>query len=196
MAYDSYYADTEIEDLLCELANKVRLVRLMAQLGPERVGWKPEDLLQHAMVNILEGNRSWPKQVQPLAFIRNVARSILSNEAEKRKYELTTQHELIDAQELPATAHVGMMDTPSPLEEKSQDLRIGQCVKSVCELFDQEKDADVLCLIKEKLNSASKKAILMACNLTEKMYGAAFKKLKYRVRKMFPEGLKHWEITL
>ncbi|MFN9470994.1 hypothetical protein [Acidovorax sp.] len=42
-------------------------------------GWTPSDLLQEAMVNLLDGTRAWPREVHPLVVLKTVMRSIASN---------------------------------------------------------------------------------------------------------------------
>lgn len=188
MDANNHYSVAEIEEIISRLTEveKLRLLKVFNQLGPERIGWTEEDLLQHTLVELLEGKRSWPTDVTPVKFIYNAAKSMLSNNLRKKQLGHSVPHISIDD-----------LDTPSTTLDKGlaeQKSRAEQCVSDVFALFDELKDKDVLCVLRQMLEEVKKASILTVCKLTEGIYDAAIKKLKYRARKAFPDGLKYWDI--
>ena len=193
MAGDNNFNMVEIEDKLSNLSEIDRKILLIVcrQLHPERIQWAPEDLLQQVMSEVFDGRRSWRRDLPALVFLRGVGKSILWRERQRRSIELSAHRQgLSDIDvadtELAATAHF--------TEGEEDQSTIDKAVADIVCLFSEAKDANVLCLIREKLKSGVKKSIMITCKLTEAMYLAAEAKLKYRAFKNFPEGLKHWGI--
>ena len=182
----------EIEDLLANLSklDKKKLLILYHQLDPQRIRWAPDDLLQQVISEVFAGRRSWRRDLPPLVFLRGAGKSILWRELQKQGPELSAhRHGLSDID-------VGDTEPDASAASSEEDqVAIDKAVAEIVLLFDETKDATVLCLIREKLNRAAKKSILITCKLTEAMYLAAEAKLKYRVFKNFPEGLRHWGIS-
>jgi hypothetical protein len=183
----------EIEDVLTNLSltDRKKLLALYRQLGPERLQWGPEDLLQQVISEMFAGKRSWRRDLPPLVFLRGAGRSILWRERKRRRPELLAHQQ--------GLSDIDVADSELATDGRFPDDAVDQSIldKAVAEilsLFNEAKDSDVLCLIREKLKRGVKKSIMITCQLTEAMYLAAETKLKYRVRKKFPEGLKLWGI--
>lgn len=192
MRGDNNFNMVEIEDLLTNLPenDRKKLLLLYRQLGPERIRWTPEDLYQQVLSEVYAGRRSWRRDLSPLVFLRGAGKSIIWRERQRQGLELHAhRHGLSDIDvadtELAEIASSG---------EKVDQLAIDKAVADIVLLFNETTDVNVLCLIREKLNRCAKKSIMITCKLTEAMYLAAEAKLKYRVFKNFPEGLKHWGI--
>lgn len=183
----------EIEDIFTNLSSidKKKLLVLYRQLGPERVQWGPEDLLQQVISEVFAGQRSWRRDLAPLVFLRGAGRSILWRETQRRKLELSAhRHALSDIDVADSEVTAACLFSDETVDKSILD----KVVADIFNLFNEAKDADVLCLLREKLKSGIKKTIMITCELTEAMYLAAETKLKYRARKKFPEGLKLWGI--
>lgn len=71
----------EINDLLerFSAADWKRAKRIAALLCQGLVDVSPDDLLQEALVNLLEGQRAWPAAIHPLVVIKTAMHSISSN---------------------------------------------------------------------------------------------------------------------
>jgi hypothetical protein len=71
----------EVEAILnaFSAADWQRAMSIASLLGLGVTGWMPSDLLQEAMVNLLDGTRAWPRDVHSLIVLKNVMRSIASN---------------------------------------------------------------------------------------------------------------------
>lgn len=195
-SYQEHYTIIEIEDKLASL-NKTditRLVALLKKMGPERVKMTAEDLLHHTLADLLSGRRSWPKIVEPIVFIRNAASSILNNAIESKQWRAERSYHHEDVSDLNEQVEGLVMRSPEEslsLIQKGKSLE--QAVQEIQTLF--ERDDEVLCVIRQMLKETATKAIKAACVLTDSAYERVMKRLRYNVRKAFPQGISAWEVS-
>ena len=202
MTEEKHYSIVEMEELVAGLsdADIARFIQYFEARGcVRRVGWSGVEHFYHTVADVLEGKRTWPKGVHPTAFLWNAGRSILSNEASKKRHETDAQHMDVDEFIEKGQSQDGVADShdESSYIENALETQEGQ--KMVQIWFSQVKDlfADedsILCILQQKYNDLKKNLILKVCDLDEKGYQAAVAKMKYRLKKAFPGGLPWWEI--
>lgn len=69
----------EALDQLCAGADFARALSIARGRAAGLVGWTAEDLLHETMVNLLAGNRRWPRGLHPLVVLKTAMHSIASN---------------------------------------------------------------------------------------------------------------------
>lgn len=199
---ESNYTYIEVQTILNSLseANIARLLQIYSVMGCEqRAGLASRDVFHDVTCKVLAMERAWPREVDPLAFLVETGRSVISNEEKKYVREVVTDPEEMDRDKIdPQTSEPWMEDAvPAPDVQvvlSQSNTKLDEWVKKVQELFADDEDAT--CFITKKLSELKKAAILLACKFTDQTYRNVEKRIKDKVRKRFPKGLPWWEIEL
>ena len=80
-----------------DLVRLKALARLWSRGLPGGIGWA--DVLNEAIVRVLDGSRPWPPEVPLLAFLSGVMRSICDDHWRRARRELARSEEPVDAVE-------------------------------------------------------------------------------------------------
>lgn len=201
MEENENYSVVEVEELLEKLANDKAMVAKICSsyysLGCERrAGMSPQDLFSQVQTDTLDGIRSWKRNITIERHFFEVGRSIVSNVCKKYSPHIFTDdpHKACDQKESDVDA--GNYNYHSPDENLQFHQSLGilkEWSEKILELFSE--DSAALCYLKQHLiENTGKKAIMEACNLTEQIYGNTRKRIKDKVKKRFPGGIKWWEI--
>src|SRR5689334_5366231 len=73
-----------------DLVRLAALARLWSRGLPEGIGWT--DVLNEAIVRVLDGSRPWPQRVPLLAFLSGVMRSICDDHWRRARREALRRH--------------------------------------------------------------------------------------------------------
>ncbi len=201
MEENEKYSVAEVEELIEKLVNDeamtTKICKAYAILGCEqRAGMSPEDLIAQVQVDTFDGTRSWKRNITIERHFFENGRSIIDNIGKKYSRHIFADdpHNVCDLKKpdietrncshhLP-DEHLHLYQSQGIWEEWSQ---------KILELFSE--DSAALCYLKQHLiDNTGKKAIMEACNLTQQIYGNTRKRIKDKVKKRFPGGIKWWEI--
>lgn len=194
------YTYIEVQMLLNSLskADIARLLQIYRGMGCEqRSGLDAHDVFSEVACKVLAMERAWPREVDPLAYIVETGRSVISNEEKKYVREVATDPDELTRNEVDSRASKPRMEvvTPSPDIQAAQcqtDATLDDWIGKIQELFVGDKDAT--CFISQKLAEMKKAAILIVCKFTDQSYRNVEKRIKDKVRKRFPKGFPWWEI--
>ena len=140
--------------------------------------------MQQVFLKLLSGERKWPKHVDIYTVFNNIMKSIRSAEYNKnKKCEIVSLHSLNEnSDELIGTIY----DKKNDFERNI--IRIEE-IEAICNLFSDDKIAqDVLI---GKLEGLNKEEIIELTGLTDKDYNSKMRKVRRRIFKSYPGGLKH-----
>lgn len=196
-----HFSDIEVQDKLAELTELeiARICQIYRQDGCEgRAGMSDSDVISEVITKVLACERRWPVGEQMVPFLVMTGRSIISNEEEKRSLMTYTDsmENIIDGDiEMPIAPLMKLSSAPAeqPIEEMESAKIISNWITKINEIF--ETDEDAMCYLKNHLDKVVKSKILTICNFTDQVYRNVEKRIKDKMRKRFPEGIKWWEIT-
>lgn len=156
-------------------------------LGRRGAGLCPEDLIQDAMMAILDGRRKWRKsRVDFVMLLIGVIKSLSSHIVDGKARDAFD--EVVDYQAPEEdTDALDRMSSPAALSPEEQ-LEAEQLEQEATALDgkiqDHFKDDDHALIIYQGLCESMKPAEIRECGLSEKEYDAAQKRLKRGVRKL------------
>lgn len=196
-----HFSDIEVQDKLAELTELeiARICQIYRQDGCEgRAGMSDSDVISEVITKVLACERRWPVGEQMVPFLVMTGRSIISNEEEKRSLMTYTDRmeNIIDGDiEMPIAPLMKLSSAPAeqPIEEMESAKIISNWITKINEIF--ETDEDAMCYLKNHLDKVVKSKILTLCKFTDQVYRNVEKRIKDKMRKRFPEGIKWWEIT-
>ncbi|EIK44777.1 hypothetical protein O59_002500 [Cellvibrio sp. BR] len=196
-----HFSDIEVQDKLAELTELeiARICQIYRQDGCEgRAGMSDSDVISEVITKVLACERRWPVGEQMVPFLVMTGRSIISNEEEKRSLMTYTDsmENIIDGDiEMPIAPLMKLSSAPAeqPIEEMESAKIISNWITKINEIF--ETDEDAMCYLKNHLDKVVKSKILTICNFTDQVYRNVEKRIKDKMRKRFPEGIKWWKIT-
>lgn len=196
-----HFSDIEVQDKLAELTELelARICQIYRQDGCEgRAGMSDSDVLNEVVTKVLACERRWPVGERMVPFLVMTGRSIISNEEEKRSpmvYTDTTENVIDGDSEMSIAPLMKLSSAPAelPIEEMESAKIISSWIVKINEIF--ETDEDAMCYLKSHLAKVVKAKILTLCNFTDQVYRNVEKRIKDKMRKRFPEGIKWWEIT-
>ncbi len=148
-----------------ELVKLKALARLRAQGLPRGVGWT--DLLHEAVARSLEGSRRLPPNVQIVAFLGGVMRSIASEHWRRARTEAGVLADLDDSSAFAAG------DPPKDPERTALAI---QALSSIHGLF--ARDPDVLKVLSGLADELTGEEIRQMYGLSAQAYEAARKRLR------------------
>lgn len=160
-------------------------------LGRRGAGLSPEDLLQNALVAVLEGRRKWKKnRVDFVRLLLGVIQSLSSHIVEGKAADAFDD---VVAYEAPDEDHDALDRLPSPSaptpeEVLENDELEREAVALDAQIRDHFKDDDHALMVYEGLCENMKPAEIRGCGLSEKEFDAAQKRLKRGVRKIAEGG--------
>jgi len=160
-----------------DLVRLKALARLWSRGLPGGLGWT--DVLNEAIVRVLEGSRAWPPGVPLLAFLSGVMRSICDDHWRRVRREALTRHG--DLAELGASA-----EETSPGAERT--LAAAQALGEVNRLF--AADAQVLTVIAGLSEGLTAGEICHHYGMAERDYDTARKRMR---RALLRRGLT-WDV--
>jgi hypothetical protein len=160
-------------------------------LGRRGAGLSPEDLLQNALVAVLEGRRKWLKsRVDFVKFLLGVIQSFSSHIVEGKPsdaFDDVVAYEVAD-EDTDALDRLPSPAAPTPEQELENAELERQAVALDGRIREHFKDDDHALVVYEGLCDNMKPAEIRECGLTEKEYDAAQKRLKRGVRKIAEGG--------
>ena len=148
-----------------DLVRLQALARLWSRGLPAGLGWA--DVLNEAILRVLEGSRPWPPGVPLLAFLSGVMRSICDDHWRRLRREARTRHG--DAADIAASA-----EEPSPGPERT--LAAAQALGEIDRLF--AGDRQVLQIIAGMSEGLTAREICRVYEMTERDYGTARKRMR------------------
>ncbi|MBP0637993.1 sigma-70 family RNA polymerase sigma factor [Cupriavidus sp. AcVe19-6a] len=147
-------------------------------------GWKPDDLLQEAMVKLLDGTRVWPRDVHPLVVLKNVLHSIASNERKHNDASPIDENVVLDAFEAEDDDHTPQAHgrvAVTPEDEASGK----QQMVALYEALDGDADLELLAMAwADGIRGAEARDEL---GWDEKTYDAARKRLLRKLAAVDPD---------
>ena len=156
-------------------------------LGRRGAGLSPEDLIQDAMMAILDGRRKWPKnRVDFVKLLIGVIQSLSSHIVAGKPRDAFDDVVDYQATEEDSDA-LDRMPSPaalSPQEQLEAEEREREAMVLDGKIRDHFKDDDHALTIYQGLCESMKPAEICECGLSEKEYDAAQKRLKRGVRKL------------
>lgn len=156
-------------------------------LGRRGAGLSPEDLIQDAMMAILDGRRKWPKsQVDFVKLLIGVIQSLSSHiVAGKARdaFDDVVEYQAPD-QDTDALDRMPSSATLSPEAQLEAEELEREAAGLDEKIRDHFKDDDHALTIYQGLCESMKPAEIRECGLSEKEYDAAQKRLKRGVRKL------------
>lgn len=196
-----HFSDIEVQDKLAELTELeiAKICQIYRQDGCEgRAGMSDSDVINEVITKVLACERRWPVGEQMVPFLVMTGRSIISNEEEKRSpmaYTDSMENVIDGNSEMPIAPLMKLSSAPAeqPIEEMESVKIISNWIIKINEIF--ETDENAMCYLKNQLAKVVKSKILTLCNFTDQTYRNVEKRIKDKMRKRFPEGIKWWEIT-
>ena len=156
-------------------------------LGRRGAGLSPEDLIQDAMMAILDGRRKWRKsRVDFVMLLIGVIKSLSSHIVEGKArdaFDDVVEYQAPDED----TDALDRMPSPaalSPEEQLEAEELEREATALDTRIRDHFKDDDHALTIYQGLCESMKPAEIRECGLSEKEYDAAQKRLKRGVRKL------------
>ena len=156
-------------------------------LGRRGAGLSPEDLIQDAMMAILDGRRKWPKnRVDFVKLLIGVIQSLSSHIVAGKARDAFD--DVVDYQ-APEEDSDALDRMPSPAALNPQEQLEAEELEREATVLDGKirdhfKDDDHALMIYQGLCESMKPAEIRECGLSEKEYDAAQKRLKRGVRKL------------
>jgi DNA-directed RNA polymerase specialized sigma24 family protein len=147
-----------------DLVRLKALARLWSRGLPVGLGWA--DVLNEAIVRVLDGSRPWPAGVPLLAFLSGIMRSICDDHWRRLRREALTRRG--DVADLAATAE----DTPGP----ERTLAAAQALGEIDRLF--AGDLQVLKIIAGLSEGLTASEICRLYEMTERDYDTARKRMR------------------
>ena len=147
-----------------DLVRLKALARLWSRGLPVGLGWA--DVLNEAIVRVLDGSRPWPAGVPLLAFLSGIMRSICDDHWRRLRREALTRPG--DVADLAATAE----DTPGP----ERTLAAAQALGEIDRLF--AGDLQVLKIIAGLSEGLTASEICRLYEMTERDYDTARKRMR------------------
>ena len=147
-----------------DLVRLKALARLWSRGLPAGLGWA--DVLNEAIVRVLDGSRPWPPSVPLLAFLSGVMRSICDDHWRRLRREALTRRG--DVADLAATAE----DTPGP----ERTLAAAQALGEIDRLF--AGDPQVLKIIAGMAEGLTASETCRLYEMTEQDYDTARKRMR------------------
>jgi DNA-directed RNA polymerase specialized sigma24 family protein len=187
----------EISEAIAALA-KGELIRLRKfayrrywTLGRRGAGLSPEDLLQNALVAVLEGRRKWKRsRVDFVKFLIGVIQSLSSHIVEGKPLDAFDD---VVAYEAPDEDTDALDRRPSPTAptpaEQLENAELEREASALDgEIREHFKDDDHALIVYEGLCDNMKPAEIRECGVTEKEFDAAQKRLKRGVKRIAEGG--------
>jgi len=178
-----------IDDALSSLSD-MDLVRLREASSfyciPSR--YTSDELLNQTFRKVLDGSRTYKKEVNILAFLIEIMRSLASSDckSQKRKPECRLDPERPKEHD-PSTEAPSIGKSPEELIESRENVAIIK--ESVLKLFDDKPDIkDVVEAIMEEMTRQEIKELM---GLDDTGYDTIRKYIRRRLQKAFPEGWKN-----
>jgi DNA-directed RNA polymerase specialized sigma24 family protein len=182
-AADVLSADELREGFRLTTVQKAKLVKA-ARILVRGTDYEPDELISEAIVRALDGSRSCPRDVDPLAFLYNAMRSIAS--AAWKARDLRPKVDSIDA---PHGANVAatLRAADCSAEDKllAEEDAAGR-LKALMDLF--EADADALCVVMGDLDELRPEEIRDLCGIDEKAYPTVRRRIRRTIEREFPHG--------
>jgi len=147
-----------------DLVRLKALARLWSRGLPVGLGWA--DVLNEAIVRVLDGSRPWPAGVPLLAFLSGIMRSICDDHWRRLRREALTRRG--DVADLAATAE----DAPGP----ERTLAAAQALGEIDRLF--AGDLQVLKIIAGLSEGLTASEICRLYEMTERDYDTARKRMR------------------
>lgn len=156
-------------------------------LGRRGAGLSPEDLIQDAMMAILDGRRKWPKSRVDfvkllIGVIQSLSSHIVAGKA-RDAFDDVVEYQAPD-QDTDALDRMPSPATLSPQEQLEAEELEREATVLDRRIRDHFKDDDHALTIYQGLCESMKPAEIRECGLSEKEYDAAQKRLKRGVRKL------------
>jgi RNA polymerase sigma-70 factor (ECF subfamily) len=162
-----------------ELLRLAALARLWSRGLPDGLGWT--DILNEAIVRVLDGSRPWPPGVPLLAFLSGVMRSICDDHWRRARREALRRHG--DVADLGATVGDG---APDP----ERMLAAAQALAAIIELF--ADDAPALQVIAGLSEGLTAREICRHYAIAERDYDTTRKRMR---RKLVRNALRlNWGV--
>ena len=164
-----------------DLRRLERIARIRV-IGLHAVDW--QDLLNEAIVRLLEGSRRWPRDVPLIVFLRETMRSIASEYWRRLKAPVVVSESEANTDRVTGD---GIVDntadwTTQPERRASAD--------EVLELIEREfaDDADALQVIDGMVRGNSPRAIHEEACINATRYASTQRRIRRRLARMFPDG--------
>lgn len=146
--------------------------------------YEPDDLISEAIVRALDGTRSCPRGVDPMAFLYNAMKSIAS-----AAWEARSSRPRITSMDAPGGEKIAaLIRAPgrSAEEKLAAEEDSERRLDAVMALFNDDPDA--LCVVMGDLDELKAEEIRAACGLNEKAYPTVRKRIRRAIEREFPHG--------
>ena len=178
-----YYSIEEVNEKLSEMddATWTKLNNIAKSIS-YFYNLNPDDLLQDVFDKVLGEKRNWPKNVNIYVFFRNTMRSILSNKKKMEKKALSLHSTNENGDEL-------INIIPDKKIDIEQGIILDQEIKAILNLF--EDDVIAKELVEGRIENLKRSELLELTGLNEKEYDTKWKKIRRRIAKKNPGGLRN-----
>ena len=158
-----------------------RIARIRV-IGLNAVDW--QDLLNEAIVRLLDGSRRWPSEVPLVVFLRETMRSIASEYWRRLKEPVVVSESEANTDRTTSDGVVGNAAdwTTQPERRASADEILNQIVRGFAE------DTDALHVIEGMASGKSPIAIQEAACMNPTQYASTQRRIRRRLSRMFPDG--------
>lgn len=155
-----------------------RLALTLAQSEPDG-----NDLRQRAVLSVIEGNRRWPRAIDPVTFLYHAMRSLISSDRNAVKRANTVALELVDDTDIRASMGP---DEPSAEDAALMEQRSALIRNSVLALFEDDETTKLVLegiMADMQGNELCELAGIDASNLATRR-----RLIQRRIQKAFPRG--------
>lgn len=160
-------------------ADMARL-RQIAKIRTSGMAWLDwQDLLHDSIDRVLDGSRRWPRSVPFVPFMREVMRSIASENWRRHVHGLVRSES-----EFAVAEDAGIAAYPSEAPDPEREAAAKQCLDLIFALFEQDGEARAILLGMSQ--GASPEEIQRAAGITEKSYATAQRRVRRTLNRAFP----------
>ena len=164
-----------------ELRKLERIARIRV-IGLCEIEW--QDLLNEAIVRMLDGSRQWPKDVDLVVFLRQTMRSIASDHWRRRKVNpVISESQLHEpSEEVEGTLLEVAID---PTANPERDVVAAETIAQIRRAF--EGDLEALHVLSGMAIGKSPREIQDEGNMDARRYATTQKRIRRRLAKAFPD---------
>ena len=176
----------EVEVALCGFTDadlrKLERIARFRTIGLTEFDWL--DLLQEAIVRLLEGKRQWPKDVGFVVFLRETMRSIASDHWRRRSINPTvSESHLRDLDE--DLGESVLESAPDPMVNLEQDAALSETLSRIEHVF--RKDPKAMHVIEGMAMGKSPHEIRERGQMDAKEYASTQKRIRRTLANAFPD---------
>lgn len=165
---------------------RAKLVKAARHLA-DGSDYESDELLSEAIVRALDGTRSCPRDIEPMAFLYNAMKSIASAAWEARS--LRPRIASIDAPGAENVAAAMRAPGRSAEDQLLAEEDMTKRVEALTLLFDADPDA--LCVVMGDLDDLAADEIRDLCGLDTAAYPTVRRRIRRTIERQYPRG---WQL--